>query len=84
MKALQTEEICDGRPRSVLETAAGKTQHCRLYRIPANHYINSDAGGAGGIVRCSSSKTSTIAFSAGQPYGLEVLKAASNAFVAEE
>jgi hypothetical protein len=45
MKALQTEEICDGRLWSVVATAVGKAQHCRPYGIPANHYIHSHAGG---------------------------------------
>jgi hypothetical protein len=43
-----------------------------------------DAGDAGSISRGSSGKTSAIAFSAVQLYRLQVLKAASNAFVAEE
>ena len=45
------------------------------------------AGGAGDaddIVRGSSGKTNAVVFSAVQPHRLEVLKAASNAFVAEE
>jgi hypothetical protein len=42
------------------------------------------AGDAGSISRGSSGKTSAIAFSAVQLYRLQVLKAASNAFVAEE
>jgi hypothetical protein len=39
---------------------------------------------AGGISRSSSSKTNAVVFSAVQPHRLQVLKAASNAFVAEE
>ena len=44
-------------------------------------------GGAGdtvGISRGSSSKTNTVVFSAVQPHRLDVFKAASDAFVAEE
>jgi hypothetical protein len=41
-------------------------------------------GDADGISRGSSGKTSAIAFPAVQPHPLEVLKAVSNAFVAEE
>jgi hypothetical protein len=41
-------------------------------------------GDAGGISRCSSGKTSTIAFSAVQPHRLEVLKVALNVVVAAE
>jgi hypothetical protein len=41
-------------------------------------------GNAVGASRGSSGKTSAIAFCAGQPHQLEVLKAASNAFVAED
>ena len=42
------------------------------------------AGDAGGLWRGSSGKTSAITFFIVQPHRLEVLRAASNAFVAEE
>ena len=41
-------------------------------------------GGAGGTLRCYSGKTNAIAFYAVQPHRVQVFKAASNAFVAEE
>jgi hypothetical protein len=46
--------------------------------------LTGGAGDAVGTLRCSSGKTNAVAFSAVQPHRLEVLKAASNAFVAEE
>ncbi len=58
-----------------------------MYRpreLPANQQFTDDAGGAGDTLRGSSSKTDAVAFSAVQPHRLEILKATSNAFVAEE
>jgi hypothetical protein len=56
----------------------------RPQESPANGHINGDAGDADGTSRGSSCKTSAIAFCAVQPHRLEVFKAASNAFLAEE
>jgi hypothetical protein len=50
---------------------------------PAYSQITRGAGDAGGLLQCSD-KTSAVAFSAVQAHRLEFLKAASNAFVAEE
>jgi hypothetical protein len=55
----------------------------RPQESPAKRHIMGGAVDAGGTLRCSSGQTSAIAFSAVQPHRLEVLKAASNAFVAE-
>jgi hypothetical protein len=64
--------------------AVDNQQQYRPRESPANRYIMDGAVDAGGISRGSSCKTSAIAFSAVQPHRLEVLKATSNAFVAEE
>ena len=58
--------------------------HARPQESPANDHIIDDAGDTVGTLRSSSGKTNAIAFSAVQPHRLEVLKAVSNAFVAEE
>ena len=67
-----------------LPSAGDSRIEYRPQESPANHYIHGNAGGAGGTLRCSSGKTSAIAFYAGQSHRLEVLKGASNAFGAEE
>jgi hypothetical protein len=64
--------------------AVGKAQPSRPHGIPAKCYIDSGAGDAVDTLRCSSSKTNAVAFSSGKRHRLEVLIAASNAFVAEE
>ena len=57
---------------------------CRSWEEGKSPAKRSIMGDAGGILRGSSGKENTVAFSAVQPHRLEVLKAASNAFVAEE
>src|SRR5215208_4109609 len=64
--------------------AVDSQQQCRPQGSPAKRYITSDAVDAGGISRGSSGKIRVVAFSAVQSHRLEVLKAASNASVAEE
>jgi hypothetical protein len=56
----------------------------RLQESPANHYIHSDVGDAGGIVRGISGKTNTAVFSAGQPHRLGIFVAASNVLCVAE
>jgi hypothetical protein len=58
-------------------------QH-RTQESPAKLHIMGGAGDAGGTLRGSSGEENTAAFSAVQPHLLEVIKAASNAFIAEE
>jgi hypothetical protein len=77
--------------RSIPVMAVGKFAYDgddpRRYRPhdkPVTKRSNDDAGDASGISRGASGETSVIAFSVVQPHRVEVLKAASNAFVAEE
>jgi hypothetical protein len=67
-----------------LPSGVDNQQQWRPQESPANRRINEGAGDAGGTLRGSSGKTSAIAFPAVQPHRLEVLKAASHAFVAAE
>jgi hypothetical protein len=60
------------------------TVRYRPHESPANIHLTGSAGDAVGTLLCSSSKTNAVVFSAVQPHLLEVLKAALNAFVAEE
>jgi hypothetical protein len=58
-----------------------------MYRpreLPANRQFTDDAGGAVDTSRGSSGKANAVAFAAVQPRRLELLKAASNALVADE
>jgi hypothetical protein len=64
--------------------AVGNSWRCRPQESPANGHITNGAGDAVGTLRSSSGKTNAVAFSAVQPHRLEVLVAASNAFVVEE
>ena len=65
-------------------SADDNQQQYRLRENPAKRHIMGGAVDAGGTSRGSSCKTSAVVISAVQPHRLEVLKAASNAFVAEE
>jgi hypothetical protein len=64
--------------------AVDSLKQYRPHESPANDHINDCAGDGGGILRGSSGKTNAVIFSAGQPHRLEVLEAASNAFLNEE
>ena len=65
-------------------SAVDNQQQYRPQESPANSNIQDRAGDAGGTLRGSSGKTNAVVFSEGQPHRVEVLKAASSAFVAEE
>jgi hypothetical protein len=65
-------------------SARSSYEEYRPHESPANSNIQDRAGDAVGTLRGFSVKTSAVVFSEDQPHLLEVLKAASNAFVAEE
>ena len=57
---------------------------CRSWEEGKSPAKRSIMGDAGGILRGSSGKTNAVAFSVVPPHRLELFKAASNVFVAEE